>query len=88
MARNSMSLKSLIKTGFGLGIGFALSRIIFILIGLAFFIPGYLMVKKASSQKENSGSKITGVVLMIIGVVIMGGFGLGFLMDGIDDLDF
>jgi hypothetical protein len=82
MARNSM--KTLIKTGLGLGIGLFLSRIIFILIGLAFFIPGYIMFKKA--DKEESGSQIGGMVLMGLGVVIMGGLGFGALLESADDM--
>lgn len=82
-------MKSLIKTGFGIGIGVALSQMIFILIGLAFFIPGYLMFSKSSSDKnKSSGSQIGGVVLMGIGVIIMGGFGFGFLMDSVGDMSF
>jgi hypothetical protein len=89
MARNTISMKSLVKTGFGIGIGVALSQMIFILIGLAFFIPGYLMFSKSSSdKKKSSASQITGIVLMGIGVVIMGGFGFGFLMDSFGDMSF
>jgi hypothetical protein len=87
MARNSPSLKSLIKTGFGISIGFFLSHIIFIGIGLAFFIPGYIMFLKASKdKKESSGSQITGLILMGVGVIIMGGMGFGFLMNSIGDM--
>jgi hypothetical protein len=87
MARNSPSLKSLIKTGFGISIGFFLSRMIFIAIGLAFFIPGYIMFLKASKdKKESSSSQIGGVILMGLGVIIMGGMGFGFLMDSIGDM--
>jgi len=87
MARNTVSLKSLIKTGFGLSIGFSLAHMIFILIGMAFFIPGYLMFKKASDKKD-SGSKIGGMVLMVIGVAIMGGLGFGALLDSAGDMSF
>ena len=86
MARNTVSMKSLIKTGFGLGIGLSLANIIFILIGMAFFIPGYLMFKKASSDKEASASQIGGMVLMALGVVIMGGLGFGALLDSAGDM--
>ena len=86
MARNTVSMRSLVKTGFGLGIGLSLANIIFILIGMAFFIPGYLMFKKASSDKEASGSQIGGMVLMALGVVIMGGLGFGALLDSAGDM--
>jgi hypothetical protein len=84
MARNSM--KSLIKTGFGISVGFLLARMIFVLIGMAFFIPGYLMFKKSSSDEKDSSSRIGGMVLMGIGVVIMGGIGFGALLDSADDM--
>lgn len=85
MAGNSPSLKSLIKTGFGISIGFFLSQILFIMIGLVFFIPGYLMFLKGSKDKKK-GSQIGGLVLMAIGVIIMTGGGLGILMDSIGDM--
>jgi hypothetical protein len=89
MARNSPTLKSLVKLGFGVGIGVALSRVIFILIGLAFFIPGYIMFSKGSSDKnKSSGSRVGGIVLMGIGMAIMGGLGFGILMDSIGDMSF
>lgn len=84
MARNSMSMKSLIKTGFGIGIGVSLSQMIFLLIGLAFFIPGYLMYSK-KSDKNDSGSKTGGIILMVLGVVLMGGLGFGTLLDSLGD---
>ena len=77
-------MRSLIKTGFGLGIGFGLSEIIFILVGLAFFIPGYLMYSK-KSDKNSSGSKTGGIILMVIGVAVMGGLGFGTLIDSLGD---
>ena len=84
MGRNSM--KSLIKTGFGISVGFLLARMIFLLIGMAFFIPGYLMFKKSSSDEKDSSSRIGGIVLMVIGVVIMGGLGFGELLDSAGDM--
>ena len=83
MARNSM--RSLIKTGFGLSVGFLLARMIFILIGMAFFLPGFIMYKKATDKKE-SGTRAAGMALMVIGVVIMGGLGFGALLDSAGDM--
>jgi hypothetical protein len=89
MARNTISMRNLIKTGFGISVGMFLAQMIFILIGMVFFIPGYIMFTKASSDKnKSSGSQIGGIVLMGLGVVIMGGAGFGFLMDSIGDMDF
>lgn len=87
MARNTISMKTLIKTGFGISVGMFLAQMIFILIGLVFFIPGYLMFKKADKEKS-TGSQIGGIVLMGLGVVVMGGAGLGILMDSVGDMDF
>jgi hypothetical protein len=84
MARNSISMKSLIKAGFGVGIGVSLSQIIFLLIGSAFFIPGYLMYSK-KSDKDSSGSKTRGIILMVVGVALMGGIGFGTLIDTLGD---
>jgi hypothetical protein len=89
MARNTISMKSLIKTGFGISVGMFLAQMIFIFIGLVFFIPGYILFRKASSDKEkSSGSQIGGIVLMGLGVVVMGGVGFGILFDSIGDMDF
>ena len=87
MARNSMSMRNLVKTGFGLSVGIFFAQMIFIFIGLVFFIPGYMLFKKADKEKSE-GSKIGGVVLMGLGVVVMGGAGFGLLMDSVGDLDF
>ena len=80
-------MKSLVKTGFGISVGMFLAQMIFILIGLVFFVPGYLMFKKADKEKS-SGSQIGGIILMGLGVVVMGGAGIGILMDSVGDMDF
>lgn len=82
------TLKSLVKTGFGLGVGFQFASIIFLIIGMAFFIPGYLMFKSASEKKESStsSSKIGGIILMAIGAAIGGGLGFGALLDSLGDI--
>ena len=80
-------MRSLIKTGFGISIGMFLAQMIFILIGMAFFIPGYFLFRKASSdKKETSGSQIGGIILMALGVAIMGGLGFGVLLDSAGDM--
>jgi hypothetical protein len=86
MARG-ISMRNLVKTGFGFSVGMFLAHMIFILIGMVFFIPGYLMYKKAD-KKTSEGYKIGGIVLMGLGVVIMGGAGFGILMDSLGDMDF
>ena len=84
MRRNS-SMRSLIKTGFGLSIGVFLGQMIFVFIGILLFVPGYILYTK-SSDKEKSGSRIGGIVLMGLGVVIMGGIGFGLFLESAGDM--
>lgn len=79
------SLKSLAKTGFGLGIGLIAAQILFLILGAALFIPGYVMYMKKENA-ENTTNKVVGVVLMAVGVIIMGGMGFGILTESIGDL--
>ena len=79
------SLRGLIKTGFGLSIGVMLGHILFILLGLAFFIPGYILYMK-DKKSSDSTKKIFSIVLMAIGVIVMGGLGFSFLLDNMGDM--
>ena len=84
MARTS--LRSLARTGFGLGLGVMAAQIVFLLIGAAIFIPGYLMVAGQKKEAQPSEAKrVTGLVLMGIGVIIMGGVGFGFLLENLTE---
>jgi hypothetical protein len=88
MARNTISMRSLVKTGFGISVGMFLAQMIFIFIGMIFFIPGYIMFTKSSSDKDKSdGSQTGGIILMGLGVIVMGGAGLGILIDSIGDME-
>ncbi len=81
------TLKNLIKTGFGLGIGMIGAQLVFLVIGAALFIPGFLIYRKeAAAKKETTGSKIGGVVMMVIGALIMGGLGFGLALEGLMDI--
>jgi hypothetical protein len=81
------SFKSLIKTGLGLGIGVILAQLIFICIGAAIFIPGFILFTKANKNNEKvSSQQITGVVLMILGALIMGGLGFGLALGDLGDI--
>jgi len=86
MAR-TISMRNLVKTGFGISVGMFLAQMIFMLIGMVFFIPGYIMFVKADKEKSK-GSQIGGIILMGLGVVMMGGAGFGFLVNSIGDMDF
>ena len=81
------SIMNSFKQGLGLGLGFNVSFIVFLSIGFLFFIPGYILFKgEQKSANKNSTKEIGGIVLMGIGVVIMGGFGFNFLIEGINEL--
>lgn len=79
------SLKNLVKTGFGLGIGIIAAQIVFLILGAALFIPGYIMFNNPKN-KDNQNNKITGIVLMVVGVIIMGGMGFGILTESLGSL--
>jgi hypothetical protein len=83
--RMANSLKSLMKTGFGLGLGLFASQVVFVALGLALFIPGLIMVRNARAEDKNttSGSYVGGMVLLVLGVILMGGFGLGAVIDNL-----
>jgi len=76
----------MIKQGFGLGIGFLSAHMIFIFVGILFFIPGYLLFVSQENKTDPTVSKqISGLILMLLGVVLAGGIGFGFLIDAIGD---
>ena len=80
------TLKTMIKQGFGLGIGFLSAQVIFIFVGILLFIPGYLLFVSQEKKTDPTVSKqISGLVLMFLGVVLVGGIGFGFLIDAIGD---
>ena len=76
----------MIKQGFGLGIGFISAQVIFSFVGILFFIPGYLLFISQENKTDPTVSKqISGLVLMLLGVLLAGGIGFGFLIDAIGD---
>ena len=78
---------SYIKAGFGLSVGFQLAGILFMFIGLIFFIPGYILFKsELKSGRKGSATQVVSIILMILGVILMGGFGLGMAMSGLNEL--
>ena len=80
------SITNFIKAGFGLSVGFQLATIIFMFVGFLFFLPGYILYKKEKDAgRKGSTMEIIGVILMGLGVIIMGGFGFGMLLDGMNN---
>lgn len=75
------SLKNLVKTGFGLGVGLIGAQMIFLLLGIVFFILGQIELKKARAR---GGSLVFPYVLIVAGVVLGGGLGFGLLMNDVD----
>lgn len=77
---------SLARTGFGLGLGIMGAQVVFMLIGALLFVPGFLLLDAAKKEQPPSTSKrVTGLVLMGLGVVIMGGVGFGFLLENLTE---
>lgn len=78
------AIKNFAKMGFGLGLGVISAQLIFVAIGLAFFIPGLMLIRSTKGEDEkNSTSYYTGMALLTVGVVFMGGMGLSTLVDNL-----
>jgi len=84
MAKKS-NFSEIVKLGFGLSLGGYFLSILVIIISMALFVPGYIMVK-SGQKKENtrdtkdskdstSTKKVIGYILMALGMVF--GFGFG-----------
>ncbi len=79
------SFKNLFKTGFGLGLGVYAAQIVFLLIGMIVFFPGYLMYQEKKKDNAPDSEKIVPFVIMAVGVVLMGGAGFGYLVENSGD---
>ena len=73
-----MSLKQLVKTGFGLGIGIAAAQMLYLAVGLLFLLWGVSLLKKA---RRGQGSMTTAYFVLALGVIFGLGLGAGFLLD-------
>lgn len=80
--RGAGTIAEAFKFGLGAGFGFGLSHILFLLLGMAFFFPGLIMLakerKKAAEEKDKKNI-YTAYALMAIGCVLGLGMGAGFL---------
>jgi hypothetical protein len=80
------SLKNLVKTGFGLGLGLYLAQIVFLIIGAAIFFPGFVMLQEKNKNSAPASEKILPFIMMTVGVIIMGGVGIGILAENLEDV--
>lgn len=81
-----MAIKQDIASGFGLGLGAGLSMIIYIVIGLAFLIPGAILLgreKKKPKEQRNGALVVVAYVLIVLGVICGLGLGAGFLLSNL-----
>jgi hypothetical protein len=74
------SLKNLVKTGFGLGVGLIGAQMIFLLLGSVFFFWGLIEREKA---RKNGTSLVMPYALMILGMVLGLGLGFGVVAEGL-----
>jgi hypothetical protein len=84
--RGGGAIGNAFKFGFGAASGFALVQVIFLLVGIAFFIPGLVMLskeKKKPQDQKNQTNLIIAFILMGIGSVLGLGLGAGFLFSNI-----
>ena len=80
MAKKSSALKGLITIGFGITLGSLLATLLFILLAMCLFVPGFIIVYKQNKlpkEKRNTALLVLGFILMGLGVVIGLGFGAG-----------
>jgi hypothetical protein len=66
--------------GFFGGLGSGLATMIFMFVGLLFFIPGLIIVlkqHKLPKEKRSKGLLVTGYILLAIGAIVGMGLGVG-----------
>ena len=81
-----MAFKKDVATGFGVGLGAGLSMIIYVIIGLAFLIPGAILLgreKKKPADQRNGAMVVVAYVLIVLGVICGLGLGAGFLLSNL-----
>jgi uncharacterized protein YneF (UPF0154 family) len=80
------SFKNLFKTGFGLGLGLYAAQVIFLILGMIAFFPGYSMYQQKIKENAPTSEKMFAFILMVIGVALMGGAGFTLLAETGADL--
>ena len=79
------SLKNLIKTGFGIGLGVYAAQLVFLLLGLVVFFPGYILFQQKQKERAPDSEKVFAFILMTVGVILMGGAGFTLLVENASD---
>ena len=87
-SNSSSTRTSYFEMGFGLGLGYIASLMIFILLAMLFFVPGYILLnreQKKPAAEQSQATKIIAFVLMGLGVVVGLGFGAGAFLGEIGE---
>jgi ABC-type Mn2+/Zn2+ transport system permease subunit len=85
MARSNF--KNIVREGFGVGLGFLASLMVYLFFGMLFFIPGFILYMQEKKKGEKASTiQIVGVILMALGVIIMGGLGFSTLVGEVSDM--
>jgi uncharacterized membrane protein HdeD (DUF308 family) len=74
------SIRGFMKAGFGLGLGSMMAAVLYIAVGAALFVPGFIIVAKQNKKPKEERSMpllVTGFVLMGLGMIVGLGFGAG-----------
>lgn len=72
------------RAGFGLGLGTFAVFMLLMVVALAFFIPGFIIVarqQKKPKEERSTGMLVLGYILMVIGMIVGLGFGAGAFFD-------
>lgn len=75
---NKTPIMGIARQGFGLGLGISASLILFTLLGLLLFIPGFVLLNREQAKdktEQNKNMKALAYVLMILGTILGMGFG-------------
>ena len=88
MAKQQPGFGSLVRIGFGLGLGSIGALVLFTLLGLLFFVPGFIILnreQKKPKEEQSQSMKIFAFVLMGLGVIMGVGLGAGTFLGEIGE---
>lgn len=86
---NKGGIAEAFRFGLGAGAGFFLIKVVSVIIGLAFIVPGALLLlkeNKKSIEERQTSNYILPIVLIGVGVIVGGGIGIGILFQGLSDV--